>query len=991
MQNKGFISTIAILLVLICGFYISFSFVTSHYEKKAKEFAAITAKTSDETNDVYKQSLKQFNDSIDKEKVYLWYTYNQVRKMEVGLGLDLKGGMNVVLEISVPDILRQYASGDAQLAQINAAIKKAEADGGKGSDKDFVSRVASYIQPGVMASLFVREGEYMGNLKSNASNEEVTSALEKQVDSQVDAAFNIFRTRIDQFGVVAPNIQKLQDKNGQILLELPGVKEPERVTELLKSSANLEFFEVYNYNEILGDLQRFAAAFAQQDTVNHLNVIELLGGPQRAGSPIVGMVTPANKNLVDSVMNTELAKRTLPSDLSLMWSVKQAEFPVTDANGNVVKKDNGDDKTVGYWELIALKGDAVLEGDAVTSASSEYDNMQGNMVNMKMNDRGAQEWATITRNNIGRPIAIVLDEHVYSFPNVNNEITGGSSQITGNFTPEEANDLANVLKSGKMSAKVNVVSNNVIGPSLGAEAIQMGFISFIVAIILLMILMVAYYGWIPGLVANVGLILNLFFTLGILASLQAVLTLSGIAGIVLALGMAVDANVLIFERTKEELKSGKKLRQAIAEGYGNAFSAIFDSNLTSVITGVILLYFGSGPIKGFATTLIIGIVCSFFTAVFLTRIAFDLITKNGRCANMTFTTALSRNFLTSPKVNFMGKSKAAAAVWIALIVVSIASLAIRGMNQGIDFSGGRNYVVQFEKDVDRQAVQEKLLDLFQTKANDPTVSVAVINIDNPSKLRISTNYKIAEESEGIENEVASILYEGLKDELTVNGQTMSLDAFSVSDESHGIISIQKVGPSVADDMKRDAAWALGIAVVCMFLYILLRFRNIAFSVGAVCAVALTAFLIVGFYSICWGFLPFSMEIDQSFIAAVLTIIGYQINDTVVVFDRVREMIGIYPKEDRFKTFNKSLNQTLGRTVMTSFSTLLVLLCIFFLGGDTIRSFTFAMIFGVVVGTFCSLFCAAPIAYSIMARNSKKNGSVAEADGKPALEGNRRFK
>ncbi len=991
MQNKGFISTIAILLVLICGFYISFSFVTSHYEKKAKEFAAMTAKTSDETNDAYKQSLKQFNDSIDKEKVYLWYTYNQVRKMEVGLGLDLKGGMNVVLEISVPDILRQYASGDAQLAQINAAIKKAEADGGKGSDKDFVSRVASYIQPGVMASLFVREGEFMGTLKSNASNEEVTAALEKQVDSQVDAAFNIFRTRIDQFGVVAPNIQKLQDKSGQILLELPGVKEPERVTELLKSSANLEFYEVYNYNEIMGDLQRFAAAYAQQDTVNHLNVIELLGGAQRAGSPVVGMVAPSNKNLVDSVMNTELAKRTLPSDLTLMWSVKQAEFPVTDANGNVVKKDNGEDKTVGYWELVALKGDAVLEGDAVTSASSEFDNMRGNLVTMKMNDRGAQEWATITRNNIGRPIAIALDDHVYSFPNVNNEITGGSSEITGQFSPEEANDLANVLKSGKMSAKVNVVSNNVIGPSLGAEAIQMGFISFIVAIILLMILMVAYYGWIPGLVANVGLILNLYFTLGILASIQAVLTLSGIAGIVLALGMAVDANVLIFERTKEELKNGKKLRQSISEGYSNAFSAIFDSNLTSVITGVILLAFGSGPIKGFATTLIIGIVCSFFTAVFLTRIAFDLITKNGRCANMTFATALSRNFLTNPKINFMGQAKKAAAVWVTLIVISIASLAIRGMNQGIDFSGGRNYVVQFEKDVDRQAVQDKLLNLFQTKANDPTVSVAVINIDNPSKLRISTNYKISEESEGIENEVASILYEGLKDELTVNGKTMDMNAFSVSDESNGIISIQKVGPSVADDMKRDAYWALGIAVVCMFLYILLRFRNIAFSVGAVCAVALTAFLIVGFYSVCWGFLPFSMEIDQSFIAAVLTIIGYQINDTVVVFDRVREMIGIYPKEERRKTFNKSLNQTLSRTIMTSFSTLLVLLCIFFLGGDTIRSFTFAMIFGVVVGTFCSLYCAAPIAYAIMSRGKKNNAAQAAAEGKPALEGNRRFK
>ncbi len=988
MQNKGFISTIAILLVLICGFYISFSFVTSHYEKKAKEFAAMTAKTTDETNDVYKQSLKQFNDSIDKEKVYLWYTYNQVRKMEVGLGLDLKGGMNVVLEISVPDILRQYASGDAQLAQINAAIKKAETSGSKSSDNDFISKVASNFQPGTMAGLFIREGEFLGALKSNASNQEVTEALEKQVNSQVDAAFNIFRTRIDQFGVVAPNIQKLQDKNGQILLELPGVKEPERVTDLLKSSANLEFYEVYNSNEIAGDLQRFAAAYAQQDTVNHLNVLEILGG-QRAGSPIIGMVTASNKMLVDSIMNSDLAKRTLPSDLTLMWTVKPTEIPVTDDKGNVVKKANGEDKTVGYWELIALKGDAVLEGDAVTSASSEYDNMQGNMVNMKMNDRGAQEWATITRNNIGRPIAIVLDNNVYSFPNVNNEITGGSSQITGNFTPEEANDLANVLKSGKMSAKVNVVSNNVIGPSLGAEAIQMGFVSFIFAIILLMFLMILYYGWIPGLVANVGLILNLYFTLGILASLQAVLTLSGIAGIVLALGMAVDANVLIFERTKEELKNGKKLRQAISEGYSNAFSAIFDSNLTSVITGVILLFFGSGPIKGFATTLIIGIVCSFFTAVFLTRIAFDLITKNGRCANMSFTTAISRNFLTKTKIDFMKQWKGAAAVWVALIVISIASLVIRGMNQGIDFSGGRNYVVQFQQDVDRQKVQDKLSDLFQTTANDPTVSVAVINIDNPSKLRISTNYKIADESEGIENEIASLLYKGLQDELTVNGTTMDENAFSVSDESLGIISIQKVGPSVADDMKRDAYWAVGIALVCMFLYILLRFRNIAFSVGALCAVMLTAFLIIGFYSICWGFPPFSMELDQSFIAAVLTIIGCQIIDTMVVFDRVREMIGIYPKEDRYKTFNKSLNQTLSRTVMTSFSTLLVLLCIFFLGGDTIRSFTFAMIFGVVVGTFCSLYCAAPVAYKIMTMGKKNN--QAAADGKPVLEGNRRFK
>lgn len=990
MQNKGFISTIAVLLILICGFYISFSFVTSHYEKKAEEYAAMMAKTSDVTNDAYKQNLKQFNDSIDKEKVYLGYTYNQVRKLEIGMGLDLKGGMNVVLEISVPDILRQYASGESQLKQINEAISKVTAQGVKGSDREFISKFASQIQPGAMAGLFTREGEFLGKLKSGSSNSDVVAALEKQVDSQVDAAFNIFRTRIDQFGVVAPNIQKLQDKRGQILLELPGVKEPERVTDLLKSSANLEFFEVYNYNEIANDLNSFAMEWARQDTVNHTNLIELLGGPQRAGSPVIGIVTPQNRALVDSILSSPLAKQKLPSDFSAVWEVKATDFPVLDAQGNVMKKANGEDRTTSYWQLVALKGEAALEGDAVTSATSEYDNMRGNTVNMRMNDAGAQAWATLTRNNIGRPIAIVLDNNVYSYPNVNNEITGGSSEITGNFTPEEANDLANVLKSGKMSAKVDVVSNNVIGPSLGAEAVQQGFLSFVVAIILLMIFMIAIYGVIPGLVANVGLILNLYFTLGILASFQAVLTLSGIAGIVLALGMAVDANVLIFERAKEELATGKKLRQAIFEGYSNAFSAIFDSNLTSVITGVILLLFGSGPIKGFATTLIIGLVCSFFTAVFLTRLAFDIITKNGRCAGMTFTTSLSRNFLAKTKINFLGQWKGAAAVWLFLIVISIASLVIRGMNQGIDFSGGRNYVVQFDKDVNPQDIQARLLTQLQEAADDKTVSVGVITIDDPSKVRISTSYKINSEEGDIEKEITDLLYQGLQPELTgADGKVMDKTAFTVADESRGIISIQKVGPSVADDMKADAFWAVGIAVVCMFLYILLRFRNIAFSVGAVCAVALTAFLIIGFYSICWGFLPFSMEIDQSFIAAVLTIIGYQINDTVVVFDRVREMMKLYPKENRFKTFNKSLNTTLTRTIMTSASTLLVLLCIFFLGGDTIRSFTFAMIFGVVVGTFCSLYCAAPIAYNIVKATTKKPAD--DNNGKPVLEGNRRFR
>ncbi len=991
MQNKGFISTIAILLILICGFYISFSFVTSHYEKKAEEYAARISKTHDVTNDVYKQSLKQFNDSLDKEKVYLTYTYNQVRQMEIGLGLDLKGGMNVVLEINVPDILRQFASGQQQLNQINGAIAKAEADGVKSSDKDFVQRVASYFQPGTMASLFSREGEFLGKIKSNSSNAEVTSALVDQVNSQVDAAFNIFRTRIDQFGVVAPNIQKLQDKTGQILLELPGVKEPERVTELLKSSANLEFYEVYNYNEIKNDLNAFAQAYAAQDTVSKTNLIALLGGPQRDGSPVIGLVAPADRRVVDSILNSPLAKQKLPGDFRAVWEVKATEVPMTDANGQPIKKSDDTYKTTPYWQLIALKGEAALEGDAVVSASSEFDNMQGNMVNMRMNDTGAQAWATITRNNIGRPIAIVLDEAVYSFPNVNNEITGGSSQITGNFTPEEANDLANVLKSGKMTARVDVVSNNVIGPSLGAEAIERGFISFAVALVLLMIYMIAIYGFIPGLVANIGIILNLYFTLGILASFQAVLTLSGIAGIVLSMGMAVDANVLIFERTKEELRNGKKLRQAIKDGYSNAFSAIFDSNLTSVITGVILLVFGSGPIKGFATTLIIGLVCSFFTAIFLTRIAFDLLTKNGRNAGLTFETGLSRKMLSSTKYNFIGSSKISAWVWLLLILISIGSLVFRGMNQGIDFSGGRNYVVQFEKEVNPQEIQKRLADLLQAEANDKTVSVGVITIDNPTKVRISTNYKIDTETPGIDNEISALLYKGLQNELTgKDGKVMDMTSFTIADESHGIISIQKVGPSVADDMKRDAYWAVGIAVICMFLYILLRFRNIAFSVGAVAAVALTAFLIVGCYSICWGFFPFSMEVDQSFIAAILTIIGYQINDTVVVFDRVREMMKLYPKEDRFLTFNKALNTTLTRTINTSFSTLLVLLCIFFLGGDTIRSFTFAMIFGVIVGTFCSLFCAAPVAYAIIRKGSKKSKAVA-TETETKLEGNRRFR
>ncbi|MDE6049728.1 MAG: protein translocase subunit SecF, partial [Paramuribaculum sp.] len=592
----------------------------------------------------------------------------------------------------------------------------------------------------------------------------------------------------------------------------------------------------------------------------------------------------------------------------------------------------------------------------------------GNYVSMNMKPEAAKQWARVTAANIEKQVAIVLDGQVYSAPRVNSVIEGGRSSITGNFTTEEAQDLANVLKSGKMAAKVDIISDTVIGPSLGQKAIEDGFMSFIVALILLMIFMMAFYGVIPGLIANLGLVFNLFFTFGILASFQAVLTLSGIAGIVLALGMAVDANVLIFERTKEELRAGKNVRMAIADGYSNAFSAIFDSNLTSIITGVILLIYGTGPIKGFATTLIIGIICSFFTAVYLTRLVFIIGEKSKAFKNLTFTTPISRKMFTNAHVDFLSKRKSSFIVCAVFIVVILISFFTRGLNQGIDFSGGRNYVVQFDHPVKTHELQEKLAPLFDG------AQVSVITIDDNTKVRISTNYKITSADENIDNEITEILYNGLQDEL--NG--MSIEDFSTTNENVGIMSSQKVGPTVANDMRTDAYIAVLLSLLAMFLYILIRFRNIAFSFGALAAVAFTAFTIIGFYSIFWGVFPFAMEVDQSFIAAILTVIGYQINDTVVVFDRVRENVQLYPKQNFYNTINSSINSTLGRTIMTSASTLLVLLCIFILGGDAIRSFTFAMIFGVIIGTLATIFVAAPVAYLIDARKNAKADKAVKA-------------
>ena len=795
---------------------------------------------------------------------------------------------------------------------------------------------------------------FKDQVKRGDSEEAIRSALRQEVKDRVSSSTNVLRARIDQFGVVAPNIQELE-KDGQILLELPGVKEHDRVRELLKSSANLEFYETMPLSEFQGALAEIDQAMRADSASTYRPLSSYfvqMGDPRYIN---VGIATETARDTINAILASPLAKSKLPSNLKLAWNVKPEIVEGNDSTGK---------KTASYYTLVALKtnnGKAALSGDVVTAASADFDNQQGgNYVNMTMRPEAGRQWARITAANLQKPVAIVLDDQVYSAPNINSVIEGGRSVITGNFTTDEAKDLANVLKSGKMAAKVDIISDTVIGPSLGQQAIEDGFMSFIIALVLLMIFMCCFYGVIPGLIANLGLVFNIFFTFGILASFQAVLTLSGIAGIVLALGMAVDANVLIFERAKEELRAGKNVRQAIADGYSNAFSAIFDSNLTSVITGVILLFFGTGPIKGFATTLIIGIVVSFFTAVYLTRLVFIIGAKAKPFQRLTFTTAISRKMFTNTKINFLGKRKMSfTAVGIVALVI-IGSFFIRGLNQGIDFSGGRNYVVQFDHPVKTDVLRNQLAPLFDG------AQVSVITIDDNTKVRISTNYKIDSEDPNIDDEVTQILYKGLKSDLG----NMSLEDFSTTNENMGMMSSQKVGPTVANDMKTDAYIAVCLALLAMFFYILIRFHNIAFSVGALAAVAFTAFTIIGFYSLFWGVFPFAMEVDQSFIAAILTVIGYQINDTVVVFDRVRENVGLYPKQSFFDTINISINSTLGRTVMTSASTLLVLLCIFILGGDSIRSFTFAMIFGVIIGTLATMFVAAPVAYITDSRRNR---------------------
>ncbi len=952
MQSKGKLGSIvagviAIFLVLVCLFYLSFTWISNKYENQAESYAKTESFNADD--EAYNQAYKHYMDSLGEKKVYMgYYTLNEVRKWGVGLGLDLKGGMNVILQVDMPDMLRSMKAGntdsvfESALAKANAAVASHQSD-------DFVaSFIKNYREAKPQADFSV---VFQDIITAGMNDDAVRTTLKNQVKDRVDnSATNVLRNRIDQFGVVSPNIQVLQGKDGQILLELPGVKDHGRVRDLLQRSANLEFYETYNSQELGTAFNSLLNRLYNDSTVNVAALHALLSQGASYGATVGYAPDAKAMSAIDAVLATAAAKSILPSDLRLRWAVKPTVR--MDAEGNEVNIGTA------LYALRANGGKPALDGKAVSDASSNYDPLRGNEVSMRMNADGARNWARITGQNIGKQVAIVLDDKVYSAPNVNDKIEGGSSSITGDFSIEEARDLANVLKSGKMDAKVHIISDMVVGPSLGKQAIQDGFISFVVALVLLMIFMIAFYGFIPGIVANICLICNLFFTIGILASFQAVLTMSGIAGIVLSLGMAVDANVLIFERTKEELRAGKNVRNALADGYSNAFSAIFDSNLTSIITGVILLLFGTGPIKGFATTLIIGLICSFFTAVYLSRLFFLWFSKTDAFNKLTFSTALSRKTFVNPSINFLGQRKVSFTVCLAVVAIVIVSLFARGLNQGIDFSGGRNYIVKFEKQVNPTEIQSLLAEQF------PGASTSVITIESSNQVRVSTNYKINDENAGTESEITGKLFETLKPFLR---EGMTAEEFSTTDASQGIVSSQKVGPSVADDMRTDAYIAVGISLLAMFLYILLRFRNVAFSIGALAAVAFTAFAIIGFYSLFYGVLPFAMEIDQSFIAAILTVIGYQINDTVVVFDRVRENTGLYPKQDFFTTINSSINTTLSRTIMTSCSTILVLLCIFILGGDAIRSFTFAMLFGVIIGTLATIYVACPVAYVTDAR------------------------
>ena len=998
MQNKGIVIVTAVLLTLASIFYLSFSAATKYYDSQAAKIKDPIAQQD------YKDSVK-----------YLGiYSYQKCLETQIGLGLDLKGGMNVILEVSVPDVLENLADHKVDAAFVKS-MKEARAEH-EVSQSDFITLFINAFKknaPGRHLSEIFATQQLQGKVSPNSSDKDVEKVLRTEVQAAIDNSFLVVRTRIDKFGVVQPNIQKLEGQQGRIMVEMPGINEPERVRKLLQGSANLEFWETYNSDEIIPYLSQLnqreanhrsgakeevadsaandtaavaaaekaeakaqakaafktkknakaddAASMAEAKKQNPLFSIFQPSG--NGALSLVGYASARDTAEVNKIIYSALAKQILPADCRLLWSAKPADG---------IQAKN-------IYELHAIKvtttnGRAPIEGDVVTDAKDQFNNLTGSPeVSMTMNSDGARRWAALTKANVGKAIAIVLDGTVYSAPRVTGEISGGQSSISGNFTIEDTKDLANTLKSGRMPAPAHIVQEEVVGPTLGAQSIQQGFISFIFAFIILMIYMVVMYDFIPGMVANGALLLNLFFTMGIMASFQAALTMPGIAGIVLALGMAVDANVLIYERTKEELKKGLGTRQALSLGYSNAFSAIFDSNLTSIITGVILYVFGTGPIRGFATTLIIGICCSFFTAVFLTRLVYENRMAHDKWTKQTFSTKISHNFMANKNYGFMSSSKKSFSIFGVIVLVMIGSFFVRGLSKGIDFTGGRNYVVVLEKQVEPEEVKAALTPLFK----GATVNALALGTDGKT-IRISTNYKIESNSPAIDNEVENILYKGLHGANLVTQK--SVEAFKNPDVRAGgsIVSSTKVGPAVAKDITHGAIISVIFALAAIFVYILIRFRNVAFSFGSTIALAIDATIVIGFFSLLWDIVPFSLEVDQTFIGAILTVIGYSINDKVVVFDRIRENLGLHKKMDLQDLFNKSLNETLARTINTSLSTLIVLLCIFCFGGESTRSFSFAMLLGVIFGTLSSIFIAAPLAYVILGRKIK-NEPVAEAE------------
>ena len=1012
MQNKGLVITLAVCLALVSAFYLSFSVVTNHYDNKAAEYAQ-----GDDAKEY------QYLDSIAGEKVWFGYTLKECREKEINLGLDLKGGMNVTMEVSVPEIIRAL-SGYNTTENFNNAIALAQ-EKQKSSGADFLTLFFESfyeIDPNAQLASVFSTFELREKVSLTSTNQEVEKVVTEEVQGAIDNSFNVLRTRIDRFGVVQPNIQKLS-QTGRILIELPGIKEPERVRKLLQGSANLEFWETYDLAEILPQLSQINNEFAAQNASTEAAQTEAAPAKEEvkaeatdeldalveaadslaqaeadqeaayeeykkanplfaalqpsvspAGQPyqgpVVGTAHYTDTAKVMAMLNSQVAKSLLPRELHLCWTVKAI------------------DEAEAYYQLVALKsqtsGRPSLEGDVITDARADFGQTSAYAnVSMTMNAEGARDWQRITRDNIGKSIAIVLDGYVYSFPTVQNEIAGGSSQITGNFTVEEAKDLANTLNSGKMPAPARIIQEDVVGPSLGQEAIHDGLWSFVIGFILILVYMIMYYGLTAGLIADFALLCNVFLLAGILSSFSAVLTLPGIAGIVLTMGMAVDANVLIYERIREERRAGKNLRKAIEDGFSNAISAIVDSNVTSFLTGAILAIFGTGPIKGFAVTYMIGIISSFLTAVFVCRLLLEAYAKRENAKELNFTTKLMQNFLQNTKVNFIGARKVTYIVSGVLVLIGILGVNphIMGkLNLGIDFSGGRNYIVRFEQPVNTQEVNAALDNVFmeaKTQAGDEeTFALNVITIGDANQVRISTNYRINDNSETLDDEIEALLYAGCQQFLP-EGVTLEEFKSTEINPTVGIMQSQKVGPAIADDITQSAVWAVLAALVGIFLYVLARFRNFAFSVGALTGLAHNTLIVLGAYALLWKVMPFSMEIDQAFIAAILTVIGYSINDTVVIFDRVREYTNLYPKRDRKQNINDALNHTLSRTFSTSMSTLVVLIAIFCFGGETIRGFVFALLIGVVVGTYSSLCVATPLAFDIQEAMERRKAKKAE--------------